>query len=199
MLNPFRTTDQTILLDTDMAGPLVFCLTLGSFLLLVSIHYLFGRSFWRWIFTHFQTNFPLFIRAERCTSHTFMASVYSVALHSMLYWRWWQHKRPLHWERSFQYLATVYCRWSYYPVSMCSLLYSKSKWIILRVRCLCRWAILIGIFSFFAEEPLALYWRPYAFCGVRFQHRNSLWPHTQWIINRFSLHIRALFCMVSLH
>lgn len=37
VLNPFRTTDQTILQDTDLAGPLVFCLTLGSFLLLVSL------------------------------------------------------------------------------------------------------------------------------------------------------------------
>lgn len=35
VLNPFRTTEQTILQDTDLAGPLVFCLTLGSFLLLV--------------------------------------------------------------------------------------------------------------------------------------------------------------------
>lgn len=36
VLNPFRTTEQIILQDTDLAGPLVFCLTLGSFLLLVS-------------------------------------------------------------------------------------------------------------------------------------------------------------------
>lgn len=35
-MNPIRTTDQAILQDTDLAGPLVFCLTLGSFLLLVS-------------------------------------------------------------------------------------------------------------------------------------------------------------------
>lgn len=36
VLNPFRTTEQSILQDTDMAGPLVFCLALGGFLLLVS-------------------------------------------------------------------------------------------------------------------------------------------------------------------
>jgi hypothetical protein len=38
VLNPFRTTDASILQDTDLAGPLVFCLALGAFLLLVSIH-----------------------------------------------------------------------------------------------------------------------------------------------------------------
>lgn len=32
-----RGTDQSILQDTDMAGPLVFCLALGGFLLLVNI------------------------------------------------------------------------------------------------------------------------------------------------------------------
>lgn len=37
VLNPFRQTDQSILQDTDMAGPLAFCLALGGFLLLVSI------------------------------------------------------------------------------------------------------------------------------------------------------------------
>lgn len=45
VLNPFRTTDQTILQDTDLAGPLVFCLTLGSFLLLsgkVHFSYIYG-------------------------------------------------------------------------------------------------------------------------------------------------------------
>lgn len=31
-----RGADQTILQDTDMAGPLVFCLALGGFLLLVN-------------------------------------------------------------------------------------------------------------------------------------------------------------------
>lgn len=36
VLNPFRQADQSILQDTDMAGPLVFCLALGGFLLLVS-------------------------------------------------------------------------------------------------------------------------------------------------------------------
>lgn len=36
VLNPLRTTDKTIFEDTDMAGPLVFCLAFGGFLLLVS-------------------------------------------------------------------------------------------------------------------------------------------------------------------
>lgn len=34
VLNPRRTTDPAILQDTDLAGPLVFCLAFGSFLLL---------------------------------------------------------------------------------------------------------------------------------------------------------------------
>jgi hypothetical protein len=36
VLNPFRTTDASILQDSDLAGPLVFCLAFGAFLLLVS-------------------------------------------------------------------------------------------------------------------------------------------------------------------
>lgn len=35
VLNPLRGTEQQILQDTDMAGPLVFCLALGGILLLV--------------------------------------------------------------------------------------------------------------------------------------------------------------------
>ncbi|EDW76157.1 uncharacterized protein Dwil_GK14816 [Drosophila willistoni] len=45
VLNPLRGTDQQILQDTDMAGPLVFCLTLGGFLLLqgkVTFSYIYG-------------------------------------------------------------------------------------------------------------------------------------------------------------
>ncbi|KAG4072435.1 hypothetical protein HA402_004367 [Bradysia odoriphaga] len=45
VLNPFRTADQSILQDTDMAGPLVFCLALGGFLLLsgkVTFSYIYG-------------------------------------------------------------------------------------------------------------------------------------------------------------
>ncbi|KAK8732854.1 hypothetical protein OTU49_006963 [Cherax quadricarinatus] len=34
VLNPMRRTDPTILQDTDLAGPLAFCLAFGSFLLL---------------------------------------------------------------------------------------------------------------------------------------------------------------------
>lgn len=36
VLNPFRATEKTIFEDTDLAGPLVFCLAFGGFLLLVS-------------------------------------------------------------------------------------------------------------------------------------------------------------------
>jgi hypothetical protein len=36
VLNPFRATDKNIFEDTDLAGPLVFCLAFGGFLLLVS-------------------------------------------------------------------------------------------------------------------------------------------------------------------
>lgn len=45
VLNPFRTTEQSILQDTDLAGPLVFCLALGGFLLLrgkMSFSYIYG-------------------------------------------------------------------------------------------------------------------------------------------------------------
>jgi len=45
VLNPFRTTEQSILQDTDMAGPLAFCLALGGFLLLsgkVTFSYIYG-------------------------------------------------------------------------------------------------------------------------------------------------------------
>ncbi|RWS07192.1 protein YIPF5-like protein [Dinothrombium tinctorium] len=44
-LNPFRSTDSSILLDTDFAGPLVFCLAFGGFLLLsgkVIFGYIYG-------------------------------------------------------------------------------------------------------------------------------------------------------------
>ncbi|XP_063240875.1 protein YIPF5-like [Bacillus rossius redtenbacheri] len=45
VLNPFRTTDAAILQDTDLAGPLVFGLALGAFLLLsgkVHFGYIYG-------------------------------------------------------------------------------------------------------------------------------------------------------------
>ncbi|XP_073835284.1 yip1 domain-containing 1 [Musca autumnalis] len=45
VLNPMRGADQQILQDTDMAGPLVFCLALGGFLLLsgkVTFSYIYG-------------------------------------------------------------------------------------------------------------------------------------------------------------
>lgn len=45
VLNPLRTTDKTIFEDTDMAGPLVFCLAFGGFLLLVS-KYFFLSTCW---------------------------------------------------------------------------------------------------------------------------------------------------------
>ncbi|XP_075226063.1 yip1 domain-containing 1 [Lycorma delicatula] len=45
VLNPFRTTDASILQDTDMAGPLVFCFAFGGFLLLsgkMHFSYIYG-------------------------------------------------------------------------------------------------------------------------------------------------------------
>ncbi|XP_059471497.1 protein YIPF5 [Neocloeon triangulifer] len=45
VLNPFRATESSVLQDTDMAGPLVFCLAFGSFLLLsgkVHFSYIYG-------------------------------------------------------------------------------------------------------------------------------------------------------------
>uniref|UniRef100_A0A1B0FNV9 Protein YIPF n=1 Tax=Glossina morsitans morsitans TaxID=37546 RepID=A0A1B0FNV9_GLOMM len=45
VLNPMRAVHQQILQDTDMAGPLVFCLALGGFLLLngkVTFSYIYG-------------------------------------------------------------------------------------------------------------------------------------------------------------
>uniref|UniRef100_A0A023F877 Protein YIPF n=2 Tax=Triatoma infestans TaxID=30076 RepID=A0A023F877_TRIIF len=45
VLNPFRSTDMTILQDTDLAGPLVFCLAFGALLLLsgkVHFSYIYG-------------------------------------------------------------------------------------------------------------------------------------------------------------
>lgn len=35
VLNPFRTPEVAAVQDTDLAGPLVFCLAFGAFLLLV--------------------------------------------------------------------------------------------------------------------------------------------------------------------
>lgn len=37
VLNPFRATEKSIFEDTDLAGPLCFCLAFGGFLLLVSV------------------------------------------------------------------------------------------------------------------------------------------------------------------
>jgi hypothetical protein len=36
VLNPLQQTESNIMDDTDLAGPLVFCLAFGGFLLLVS-------------------------------------------------------------------------------------------------------------------------------------------------------------------
>ena len=36
VLNPLKQTDHTIMQDTDLAGPLVFCLAFGGSLMLVS-------------------------------------------------------------------------------------------------------------------------------------------------------------------
>lgn len=40
VLNPFRSPEVAALQDTDLAGPLVFCLAFGGFLLLVSAKFL---------------------------------------------------------------------------------------------------------------------------------------------------------------
>uniref|UniRef100_T1IY08 Protein YIPF n=1 Tax=Strigamia maritima TaxID=126957 RepID=T1IY08_STRMM len=45
VLNPFGATDSTIMQDSDLAGPLVFCLAFGGFLLLsgkVHFGYIYG-------------------------------------------------------------------------------------------------------------------------------------------------------------
>jgi hypothetical protein len=45
VLNPFKSTDAHILQDTDLAGPLIFCLAFGSFLLFsgkVHFGYIYG-------------------------------------------------------------------------------------------------------------------------------------------------------------
>lgn len=45
VINPFKSTDANILHDADLAGPLVFCLAFGCFLLLsgkVSFGYIYG-------------------------------------------------------------------------------------------------------------------------------------------------------------
>jgi len=38
-MNPLQQTDANIMDDTDLAGPLVFCLAFGGFLLLVRNNY----------------------------------------------------------------------------------------------------------------------------------------------------------------
>ena len=35
VLNPFKTVDKNIMDDTDLAGPLLFCILFGGFLMLV--------------------------------------------------------------------------------------------------------------------------------------------------------------------
>lgn len=48
VLNPLRPVDPNIMDDTDLAGPLVFCLAFGTFLLLVGPSYT-GRPVFQWI------------------------------------------------------------------------------------------------------------------------------------------------------
>lgn len=87
VLNPFRTTDQTILQDTDMAGPLVFCLTLGSFLLLVSkfgFHFFYVNASWNrsirsiqldfYLPTEWQSAFLIHLRHRRARLHCVLCS-----------------------------------------------------------------------------------------------------------------------------
>ena len=44
VLNPFQKTDAAIMNDTDLAGPLLFCLLFGTILLLVSGSSFYGKS-----------------------------------------------------------------------------------------------------------------------------------------------------------
>ena len=64
VLNPFSTTPTEVIGDSDLAGPLMFCLALGSFLLLVSIVNLARRC----MYAH------LFLRLGKFISVTSMAS-----------------------------------------------------------------------------------------------------------------------------
>ena len=42
VLNPLKQTDHEIMQDTDLAGPLVFCLAFGGTLMLVCIYIIFN-------------------------------------------------------------------------------------------------------------------------------------------------------------
>ena len=46
VLNPLKQTDHSIMQDTDLAGPLVFCLAFGGSLMLVSCQLKEERSNW---------------------------------------------------------------------------------------------------------------------------------------------------------
>jgi hypothetical protein len=52
VLNPLKEVDRTIMNDTDLAGPLVFCFLFGGFLLLsgkVHFGYIYGVALVGWL------------------------------------------------------------------------------------------------------------------------------------------------------
>lgn len=128
VLNPFRTTDQDICQDTDMAGPLVFCLALGGFLLLVSIaiqlltpiktHYKQGQKLINYLWTSLW-------RVAKLRSPIFTGSEWLAASHSTASCRWWPHRLKSHSVQLHLSWATACCRWSSFPGLMFSLPYSE--------------------------------------------------------------------------
>lgn len=184
-----------------MAGPLVFCLTLGSFLLLVS-EFCFHFSF------YYVTGFGNIGQFVRIQLDFYLSTE-------------WQSAFLIHLRHRRTRLHCVLCTFdgdgdasigdigcSHFSAGILPAANGRT----IRHQCTRRspvstkndplWHMpshsLIGIFTF-AEELLESYSRPFVFCGAQFRHRNFLWPHTQWIISRFWLHIRVLFYTVYLH
>ena len=84
-MNPFRRTDAEILQDTDLAGPLVFCLAFGGFLLLTGkLHfgYIYGIGLMGCVAMYFLLN----LMSMQGVSMRVMVSVLGYCL---LRCRWW--------------------------------------------------------------------------------------------------------------
>lgn len=117
VLNPFRTTEQSMLQDADMAGPLVFCLTLGAFLLLVRREIILPmKTVILMIATHY--------RVEKCPSLISMALAFWAVWHFSHCSLWWQHKHQWLWAQSYPCSAIAYFQWSFCLAWMCSSHYS---------------------------------------------------------------------------
>lgn len=197
VLNPFRTTEQTILQDTDLAGPLVFCLTLGSFLLLVRtnnsilliiiwkstqkleiIRFFFGA-----FIPHLQSGKVHFsyiygIGVLGCLAFyallTVMATQSSVTLGSVV-------------------SVLGYCLLPMVVLSGINVLIAL-QWVKTEFRYQFLFVSSAKIYNqyfnlssrFFSvtEEHSVLYWPACAFYGVRHQHQSYLSPPTQWTINK---------------